>query len=184
MVKNEERVGVVQALGSNGEGIIKDEGSVVFVPFTLVGEKIKYKVLKVTSKCAYGKVLEVLTPAEMRVRPACAVFGKCGGCQLQHIKYMSQLKIKEENLLTEENSDLLSINYKSKNIDVTYFYEGSKEDESKKEEEIKKLEESIARREKLLSNENYVNKAPANIVELDRKKLEEEKEKLELLKNN
>ena len=98
--------------------------------------------------------------------------------------YFSQLKIKEDNLLKEDNSDLLSINYKSKNIDITYFYEGSKEDESKKDEEIKKLEESIARREKLLSNENYVNKAPANIVELDRKKLAEEKEKLELLKNN
>ena len=98
--------------------------------------------------------------------------------------YFSQLKIKEENMLAGESSDLLSINYKSKNIDITYFYEGSKEDESKKEEEIKKLEESIARREKLLSNENYVNKAPANIVELDRKKLEEEKEKLALLKNN
>ena len=47
-----------------------------------------------------------------------------------------------------------------------------------------RLEASIIRREKLLSNENYVNKAPANIVELDRKKLAEEKEKLELLKNN
>jgi len=98
--------------------------------------------------------------------------------------YFSQLKIKDENLLKEENSNLLTINYKSKNIDISYYYEGSKEDESKKDEEIKKLEESIARREKLLSNENYVNKAPANIVELDRKKLEEEKEKLELLKNN
>ena len=98
--------------------------------------------------------------------------------------YFSQLKIKEENLFKEENNDLLSVNYKSKNIDITYLYEGSKEDESKKEDEIKKLEESIARREKLLSNENYVNKAPANIVELDRKKLVEEKEKLELLKNN
>ena len=98
--------------------------------------------------------------------------------------YFSQLKIKEENFLKEENEELLNINYKSKNIDITYFYEGSKEDESKKEEEIKKLEESILRREKLLSNENYVNKAPANIVELDRKKLAEEKEKLELLKNN
>ena len=100
MEKNEERVGVVQALGSNGEGILKENGTVVFVPFTLVGEKIRYKVLKVTSKCVYGKVLEVLTPAEMRVRPACTVFGKCGGCQLQHIKYMSQLKIKEENIAT------------------------------------------------------------------------------------
>ena len=37
------------------------------------------------------------------------------------------------------------------------------------------------RRKKLLSNENYVNKAPENIVELDRKKLEGEKKKLEEL---
>ena len=43
------------------------------------------------------------------------------------------------------------------------------------------LTASISRREKLLSNENYVNKAPQNIVELDRQKLEEEKKKLEEL---
>ena len=36
-------------------------------------------------------------------------------------------------------------------------------------------------REKLLSNENYVSKAPANIVEQDRIKLKEEKEKLKAL---
>ena len=96
MVKNEERVGVVAALGVNGEGVIKDDKTIVFVPFTLVGEKIKYRVLKVTSKCAYGKVIEVLTPAENRVRPKCPVFQKCGGCQLQHIKYVQQLKIKED----------------------------------------------------------------------------------------
>ena len=41
------------------------------------------------------------------------------------------------------------------------------------------LTESIARREKLLANENYVNKAPASIVEMDKQKLEEEKKKLE-----
>ncbi|MDD6224552.1 MAG: class I tRNA ligase family protein, partial [bacterium] len=95
--------------------------------------------------------------------------------------YYSQLKIKEENLLTEIPSDMLNINYKSKNIDITYYYEGNKEDDTKRQEEIAKLKASIARREGLLSNENYVNKAPANIVEMDRKKLEEEKEKLTLL---
>lgn len=98
MEKNEERVGVVSALGVNGEGIIKQDGTVVFVPFTLVGEKIRYKVLKVSGKIAYGKVLEILTPAEMRVRPECPVFGKCGGCQLQHVRYINQLKIKEETV--------------------------------------------------------------------------------------
>ena len=95
--------------------------------------------------------------------------------------YSSQLKIREENI-TKEELDTLSSNYKSKYIDITYYYEGSKEDESKKLEEIKKLEASIERREKLLSNENYVNKAPANIVEADRIKLAEEKEKLAILK--
>lgn len=95
--------------------------------------------------------------------------------------YYSQLKIKEENLITEVPSDKLSVNYKSKNINMTYYYEGSGEDEAKKQEEIEKLKASIARREGLLSNENYVNKAPANIVEMDRKKLAEEKEKLALL---
>ena len=98
------------------------------------------------------------------------------------ILFKSQLKIKEENLLIDDK-EYLTVNYKSKNIDITYYYEGSKEDESKKEEEINKLKASIERREKLLSNENYVNKAPSHIVEADRKKLEEEKEKLSLLLN-
>ncbi len=96
--------------------------------------------------------------------------------------YRSQLKIKDENILTDNGDNYLTINYKSKNIDITYYYEGTKEDDSKKDDEIKKLEESIARREKLLSNENYVSKAPAQIVDADRKKLAEEKERLALLK--
>ena len=49
--------------------------------------------------------------------------------------------------------------------------------------EINKLKASIERREKLLANSNYVSKAPANIVEADRKKLLEEKEKLAILEN-
>ena len=63
-----------------------------------------------------------------------------------------------------------------------YFEKQMTEEEAKlKEQQIKTLEESIARREELLSNENYVNKAPANIVEMDRQKLAEEKKKLEEL---
>ena len=64
----------------------------------LILEKIKYKVLKVTSKCAYGKLLEVLSPSKERVKPRCPVFGKCGGCDLQHVNYDFQLEIKRENV--------------------------------------------------------------------------------------
>ena len=51
------------------------------------------------------------------------------------------------------------------------------------EKEINSLRVSIERREKLLSNDGYVNKAPANLVNEERKKLENEKTKLEELIN-
>ncbi len=98
--KNEERVGTVVAVGSECEGVIKDGDTAVFVPFTLKGEKVLYKVLKVKDGYAYGKALDILTPAEERVRPVCPVYGKCGGCNLQHAKYPVQLKIKEKNIET------------------------------------------------------------------------------------
>ncbi len=95
--------------------------------------------------------------------------------------YASQLKITEDNLTSDDPDNMVSCNYKSQNITITYFFEEAHVDEKALEEEINKLKSSIERREKLLSNENYVNKAPANIVELDRKKLAEEKEKLKKL---
>ena len=71
----------------------------------------------------------------------------------------------------------------SKKIKATIFFERveTEAEKASKKAQIKLLEASIARREKLLANENYVNKAPKNIVEMDRQKLEEEKQKLELL---
>ena len=96
--------------------------------------------------------------------------------------YKSQLKINDENCVTEPQKNFLANNYKSKYIDITYYYEGSTEDKTKIEEEIKKLEQSIQRRKQLLANENYVNKAPVNIVKMDKDKLKEEEEKLALLK--
>lgn len=73
----------------------------------------------------------------------------------------------------------------SNRVKATIFFEKieTKADKAFKEGQIKMLTQSIERREKLLSNQNYVNKAPAKIVDMDRKKLEEEKKKLqELLK--
>ena len=96
MLKNEERVGIVSRLGSNGEGILKDGNYTVFVPYVLPEEKIKYRVLKVKGNIVFGKVVEVYTPAEERVRPQCSVYEKCGGCQLQHLKYKLQLKQKSK----------------------------------------------------------------------------------------
>lgn len=98
--------------------------------------------------------------------------------------YISQLKLDKHSLKDNEESTLLPISYQSKYISISYYEVSQENNREKIEEEIKKLEASIARREKLLTNENYINKAPANIVDADRKKLKEEQEKLIRLKNN
>ena len=71
----------------------------------------------------------------------------------------------------------------SRRVKATIFFEKIETEADKllKEATIKTLTASIERREKLLSNENYVNKAPEKIVEMDRQKLAEEKKKLEEL---
>lgn len=92
--KNQIICAVTDSLGSNGEGIVRHEGITFFVPYCLPGEKIRFRVLKTKDNIGYGKVEEILTPAEERVREKCPVFNRCGGCQLQHLNYRSQLLFK------------------------------------------------------------------------------------------
>ncbi len=89
--KNDVLCAVASAIGSNGEGIIKHEGITFFVPACLPGEKVCFKVLKIKGNIGYGKVEEILTPAEERVREKCPVYSRCGGCCLQHLDYNAQL---------------------------------------------------------------------------------------------
>ncbi len=98
--KNNSICAVVDAVGSNGEGIVRHEGVTFFVPACLPGEKVQFKVLKIKGNIGYGKVEEVLTPAEERVRPKCPVFLRCGGCCLQHLDYPAQL-IHKSNVVKE-----------------------------------------------------------------------------------
>ena len=95
MEKNQIITASAEALGTNGEGIVRKDGLTLFVPYLLPGERAEIKVLNVKKNVAYGKAGEIFTPAEERVRPECPVFTRCGGCQLQHIKYRYQLRFKQ-----------------------------------------------------------------------------------------
>lgn len=98
MEKNEVYEGLVEDVGAGGEGIVKIEGTTVFVPFCLAGERVVFKILKVKDNIAYGKLLSVLKPAKDRTIPPCPVFYKCGGCDIQHMTYAAQLAFKRESL--------------------------------------------------------------------------------------
>ncbi len=95
---------------------------------------------------------------------------------------VKMLKLDKENIV-KKPLGIKAYKVFSARVKAQIFFEKieTEADKLAKEMQINMLIDSIARREKLLSNENYVNKAPANIVELDRKKLEEEKQKLDSL---
>ena len=93
------------------------------------------------------------------------------------------LKVSNENIVND--SDKNNINIKYNDYDLSIYYE-IKEDSLNQELKLKQIESlknSIIRRENLLKNENYVNKAPKELVEKERKTLKEEKEKLLLLES-
>ena len=94
---------------------------------------------------------------------------------------VKMLKIKDH--IVTEPLGIKAYNVFTSKIRATIYFEQLESEETlkAKEEKIQSLKQSIARREKLLANENYINKAPSNIVDMDRKKLKEEKDKLEIL---
>ncbi len=94
--KNDEVELVIERLGANGEGVAIYQGIVVFVPFAMVGEKVLVHIINDKNNFLIGKIKQLITPSKQRVCAACKYFGKCGGCDLQHIPYEEQLKFKKE----------------------------------------------------------------------------------------
>ena len=94
---------------------------------------------------------------------------------------INMLKIKEN--IVKKPLGIKAYKVFSNRVKAQIFFEKveSEADIIAKKAQIELLEASIRRRENLLANENYVNKAPEKIVMLDREKLAEEKKKLEEL---
>lgn len=99
--KNEEYIVEIIDNGFQGEGIAKIDNVAIFIPNAIKGEKAKIKILKVTSKVAYGKIIEILEKTEDRIEDIdCETFSRCGGCALRHVKYEKTLEMKKEAVET------------------------------------------------------------------------------------
>ena len=71
---------------------------VVMVPFTLPGERVRARVFRNQKNFSEADLVEVLTPSPDRVAPRCGLFGRCGGCQYQHLAYPAQLAWKRRQV--------------------------------------------------------------------------------------
>jgi 23S rRNA (uracil1939-C5)-methyltransferase len=90
----------IEKLVYGGDGLARlsaDEhgpGKAVFVPFVLEGETIEASIVEQKRGFARGRAENILQASPQRVEPPCPYFGRCGGCQYQHIRYEHQLEIK------------------------------------------------------------------------------------------
>jgi len=86
---------------------------------------------------------------------------------------------------TEKELALTSYHIAYKRFDLTIYFERAITEEEKKakQKEIEELKSSIKKRKSLLANENFVAKAPKNLVEQEKIKLQEEEEKLKKLES-
>ena len=86
-------------IGVGGEGIGKVDGYTLFVKDAVIGDVIEAKVMKAKKNYGYAKLLHILTASEGREKnPKCGIARKCGGCQIQEMKYEWQLRFKEEKV--------------------------------------------------------------------------------------
>ncbi|RQW65728.1 23S rRNA (uracil(1939)-C(5))-methyltransferase RlmD [Listeria sp. SHR_NRA_18] len=86
----------IKRIGINGEGIGYFKRSVVFVTGALAGEEVVVEATKVNPRYTEAKIRKIRKKSPHRVTPPCPVYDACGGCQLQHLSYPEQLKMKKD----------------------------------------------------------------------------------------
>jgi tRNA/tmRNA/rRNA uracil-C5-methylase (TrmA/RlmC/RlmD family) len=88
----------IHDLAFGGEGVGRTDDFVVFVPFVSVGETVEVEITEVKKNFARAKLLRVEKSSPERVAPECKYFTQCGGCQYQHIEYVTQLRFKHKQI--------------------------------------------------------------------------------------
>ncbi|MEX0828771.1 MAG: 23S rRNA (uracil(1939)-C(5))-methyltransferase RlmD [Nitrospirales bacterium] len=85
----------IEKLVAGGFGLGRLNSQVVLCDGGIPGETVEIEILRRRKGVTQGKILNVHESADSRVVPPCPVFGRCGGCQLQHVHYETQRSLKQ-----------------------------------------------------------------------------------------
>lgn len=96
----------ITGISSEGKGVGRVNGQVVFVKETVPGDVVNARVVGKKKKFLEAVVTGFESKSDERTEPFCEHFGLCGGCKWQHMSYEAQLKYKQDHV--EENLRKLS----------------------------------------------------------------------------
>ncbi len=103
----------IEKLVQGGEGLARlPDGRVCFVRGGLPGERCRVELTAGKKDFARGRVVEVLEKSADRAHPKCPLYGKCGGCSLQHLDSAKQVlyleRVERENFKRIAHEELPS----------------------------------------------------------------------------
>ena len=84
----------IEDMSHDGEGVGKLQGFPLFVKDTVIGDLAEVKILKLKKNYGYARLEKLLEKSPDREEPRCPLARRCGGCQLQAMKYEKQLEFK------------------------------------------------------------------------------------------
>jgi len=88
----------IEGLVTGGAGLARLRGRPVFIEAVAPGDVITGKIIEEKSGYSRGELVNLVESSSHRVEPGCPLYGLCGGCNLQHLDYPSQLEQKERIL--------------------------------------------------------------------------------------
>jgi len=117
-----EKVLKIEKIINGGAGFARlPNGSVCFVEGALPNETVEIKIIEQKKDFSKAVATKILEPHKKRRTPLCKYYGKCGGCNAQHVEFEEQIE-----LLKQIVSDLFARTAKinlSQNFEIHYASE-------------------------------------------------------------
>ncbi len=88
----------VEGYSSEGHGVARVDGQVVFVKGALMGERCVATIEHIGHRSAWARVAQLLAPSPERAAPGCPYYAQCGGCQTRHMTYAEELRFKSDKV--------------------------------------------------------------------------------------
>ena len=87
---------LVERILPGGAGLAHADGRTLLVALAAPGDRLRVRIERTQGRVAFASIAEILSPSPHRIEPPCPYFGRCGGCDFQHLDYETQLAAKVE----------------------------------------------------------------------------------------
>lgn len=91
--------GHVERIVPGGAGLVRGPKGVVLVDHSAQGDRLQIEIESVRSGATRGSIVSILEPGPGRAEPPCPWYGRCGGCDFQHLTYAAQIEAKRRIVL-------------------------------------------------------------------------------------